>query len=93
MRSLDDLHAAIAFFEARHGRLHGFRFKDWTDFKSCAPGGVAGALDQRIGTGNGSAAVFALVTSTRLSNCPETMSSGRRRVLPSGLPSSKPLTV
>ena len=61
VRSLDDLHAAIAFFEARHGRLHGFRFKDWTDFKSCAPGGVAGALDQRIGTGNGSAAVFALV--------------------------------
>ena len=26
------------FFEARLGRLYGFRFKDWTDFKSCAPG-------------------------------------------------------
>src|SRR5579859_1035843 len=38
VRSLDDLHAALAFFEARLGRLYGFRFKDWSDYKSCAPG-------------------------------------------------------
>jgi hypothetical protein len=34
LRSLDDLQALIAFFEARRGQLHGFRWKDWADFKS-----------------------------------------------------------
>ncbi len=46
VKSLDDLHAVIAFFEARLGRLYGFRFKDWADFKSCAPGAAATPLDQ-----------------------------------------------
>ena len=35
--SLDDIHAIVAFFEERRGRLHGFRWKDHADFKSCAP--------------------------------------------------------
>ena len=35
--SLDDLHEVVAFFEERRGRLHGFRWKDHADFKSCAP--------------------------------------------------------
>ena len=37
LRSLDDLSAVIAFFEARAGQLHGFRWKDWSDHKSCLP--------------------------------------------------------
>jgi len=37
LRSLDDLHDITAFFEARGGQLHGFRWKDWSDFRSCAP--------------------------------------------------------
>ncbi|MCV2449638.1 DUF2460 domain-containing protein, partial [Paracoccus sp. DMF] len=32
IRRADDLAAMVAFFEARNGRLHGFRFKDWADF-------------------------------------------------------------
>jgi uncharacterized protein (TIGR02217 family) len=48
VKSLDDLHAAIAFFEARGGRLAGFRFKDWGDFKSCAPGVTLTPLDQPV---------------------------------------------
>ena len=39
IRSLDDLHAVIAFFEERRGRLYGFRWRDRVDCKSCAPGG------------------------------------------------------
>lgn len=58
--SLDDLHALIAFFEARRGRLHGFRFKDHADFKSCAPGVAATALDQPLGTGDGTRTAFQL---------------------------------
>ena len=34
VKSLDDLHAVIAFFEERRGKLYGFRWKDHTDFKS-----------------------------------------------------------
>ena len=53
VRSLDDLAEVIAFFEARQGQLYGFRWKDWTDFKSCAPSAAPSALDQAIGTGDG----------------------------------------
>jgi uncharacterized protein (TIGR02217 family) len=60
VKSLDDLHAAIAFFEARMGRLHGFRFKDFSDFKSVAPNAAVTPTDQIIGTGNGTATTFAL---------------------------------
>ena len=35
LRSLDDIEDLIAFFEARQGQLHAFRWKDWADFKSC----------------------------------------------------------
>ncbi len=61
VRSLDDLHAVIAFFEERRGKLHGFRWHDASDFKSCAPEATPAALDQVIGTGTGSAASFPLV--------------------------------
>ncbi len=60
VRSLGDLHAVIAFFEARQGRLYGFRFKDGSDFKSCAPDGSASPFDQALGTGDGHATVFQL---------------------------------
>jgi uncharacterized protein (TIGR02217 family) len=61
VKSLDDLHAIIAFFEERRGRLHGFRWRDPTDWKSCAPEGTPAALDQDIGTGDGTTAAFQLV--------------------------------
>ncbi|MFN3281161.1 MAG: TIGR02217 family protein [Tabrizicola sp.] len=60
IRRADDLAAVVAFFEARNGRLHGFRFKDWADFKSCLPSGMPSPLDQPIGTGNGAATLFQL---------------------------------
>lgn len=60
VKSLDDLHAVIAFFEERRGRLHGFRWRDPTDWKSCAPEGTPAALDQPIGTGDGTTAIFQL---------------------------------
>ena len=60
IRRADDLAAAVAFFEARNGRLHGFRFKDWADFKSCLPSQTPGPTDQPVGTGNGSTNTFQL---------------------------------
>lgn len=60
VRRADDLVAVVAFFEARNGRLHAFRFKDWSDYKSCLPSATPAATDQIIGTGNGSTTTFAL---------------------------------
>lgn len=60
VRSLDDLAEVVAFYEARHGQLHAFRWKDWTDFKSCAPSGAPSPQDQVIGTGDGATKVFTL---------------------------------
>jgi len=60
VRSLDDLAELIAFFEARHGQLHGFRWKDWTDYKSCAPSALPSAQDQTLGTGDGETRLFQL---------------------------------
>lgn len=60
LRSLNDVETLIAFFEARSGQLHGFRWKDWSDYKSCAPLSTPGPLDQQIGTGDGVTKVFQL---------------------------------
>lgn len=57
----DAAHELIAFFEARRGRVHGFRFRDPIDCKSCAPSGVVDALDQPLGVGDGVATSFQLV--------------------------------
>jgi uncharacterized protein (TIGR02217 family) len=60
VRRADDLAAVVAFFEARNGRLYAFRFKDWSDYKSCLPSAAPAPTDQIIGTGNGSTTTFAL---------------------------------
>lgn len=60
LRSLNDVEVLIAFFEARGGQLHGFRWKDWADYKSCPPLSQPGPLDQLIGTGDGVTTVFRL---------------------------------
>ena len=60
IRRADDLAAVVAFFEARNGRLHGFRYKDWADYKSALPSQAITATDQQIGTGTGSLKTFQL---------------------------------
>ena len=60
VRTLDDLHELSVFFEARRGRLRGFRFRDFVDWKSCLPSGSPGALDQNIGVGDGVLTQFQL---------------------------------
>ncbi len=61
VRSLDDLHLLIAFFEARRGRLHGFRWRDPVDWKSCAPSQMPSAADAPLGVGDGERTAFALI--------------------------------
>jgi len=61
IRRTDDLAAVVAFFEARNGRLHGFRYKDWADYKSSLPSLAITPTDQQIGIGTGSLTTFQLV--------------------------------
>ena len=61
VKSLDDLHAVLAFFEERRGRLTGFRWRDHADWKSCMPSAAPKATDQGIATGDGTMAAFQLV--------------------------------
>lgn len=52
VKTQSQLEELIAFFRARKGRAHGFRFKDWADYS---------ATGQVIGTGNGTLKDFQLV--------------------------------
>ncbi|MFZ2872838.1 phage distal tail protein, Rcc01695 family [Zavarzinia sp.] len=61
LRSDDDLHAVIEFFEARGGKLHAFRFRDWLDWKSCPPLATPAMTDQLVGLGDGERRQFPLV--------------------------------
>lgn len=54
------LQVLINFFEARQGRLRGFRFRDPLDHSSAAPGAVISASDQVIGIGDDVTSRFAL---------------------------------
>lgn len=61
LRSLDDVAALVAFFEARQGQLYGFRWKDWADYKSCASSADPTCFDQLIGMGDEATAVWPLL--------------------------------
>ncbi len=61
LRSLDDIETMVAFFEARQGQLHGFRWKDWSDFKTARPSAEVDALDCVLGEGDGATREFQLI--------------------------------
>ena len=60
VRSQADLARLIAFFEARQGRLHAFRFTDPFDHSSGQGGVAPSPLDQVIGAGDGATERFQL---------------------------------
>jgi len=60
VKTLDDLHAVLAFFEERRGRLYGFRWYDRIDFQSAAPGSAIAPDDQVLGEGDGTTQTFQL---------------------------------
>jgi uncharacterized protein (TIGR02217 family) len=60
VRKPNEAHQVLSLYLVAMGRLRGFRFKDWTDFRSGPPATAPTALDQPLGTGDGEATVFAL---------------------------------
>ncbi len=61
IRSRDDLYTLMSFFEARCGRLYGFRFRDPLDSSSAAPSKPVTPIDQDIGLGDGTTVSFQCV--------------------------------
>ncbi len=61
IRNLAEIVTVVEFFNARRGRLYGFRWKDWLDFKSCLATEAPSALDQTLGLGDGTRREFQLV--------------------------------
>lgn len=59
--SMDLIYEILAFHEAMNGKLTGFRFKDWNDWKSCAPLQTPSPTDQVLGTGAVSVGTFQLI--------------------------------
>jgi uncharacterized protein (TIGR02217 family) len=60
VKDLNNLNDVIGFFEEVRGKLHGFRWRDDSDWKSCPPLNTPTALDQNIGTGDGTITTFQL---------------------------------
>lgn len=74
VRTQAELSDLIRFFHVAHGRGHHFRYKDWSDFKSCDVEAIAASTDQLLGIGDGVKLVFQMykvyteggtITSTR----------------------------
>ncbi|WP_420586786.1 phage distal tail protein, Rcc01695 family [Ruegeria sp.] len=61
MRSLDDVETLVSFFEARQGQMFGFRWKDWSDYKSGAASADVDQGDQVIARGDGVQTAFPLI--------------------------------
>ncbi|MBX9636510.1 MAG: DUF2460 domain-containing protein [Nitrosomonas sp.] len=68
-----DLDTVIKWFHACRGRLHTFRFKDWSDFKSCSPNATPDKADQQIGIGNGSNVTFQLTKAYTVGSITQTL--------------------
>lgn len=65
LRSLDDIEQVIAFYEARYGQMYGFRWKDWSDYKSSKPSAAISRQDQQIATGDGVQTQFQIIKTYR----------------------------
>lgn len=60
-RTQDRVQALVSFFHMVRGRLHSFRYKDWTDYKSGDLGAAPTDDDQIITTLDGETSTFQLV--------------------------------
>lgn len=60
VRKWSEIETVLAFWEERRGRLYGFRWKDWVDFRSAPHGVTITASDQQIGVGDGAETDFQL---------------------------------
>ncbi len=60
VKHIQHLEEVIAFFRIAQGKAHEFRYKDFSDFKSCAFNNTITPTDQIIGVGDAVVAAFQL---------------------------------
>lgn len=60
VRTPAELYEVLSLYKVAFGRLRGFRFLDWSDYRSGAPHLAPSALDQALGTGDGVTTQFHL---------------------------------
>lgn len=60
IKTAADLEILIAYFHNTQGRGHGYRYKDWLDYKSCVLADTP-ANDVQIGIGDNSETAFQLI--------------------------------
>lgn len=60
IQEMADLESLIAFFHIAQGMAYTFRFRDYSDYKSCQTAGTPLHSDQIIGTGDGDKVEFQL---------------------------------
>ncbi len=65
VRTIDDLHKVLNFFEARNGRLYAFCFRDFFDWKSSPSTDPISATDETLGIGDGRTKQFPLFKTYR----------------------------
>lgn len=58
IKGVAEAQTILAFWEERRGRLTGFRWKDWFDFKSAPGDQLPTPYDQPLGTGDGHTTTF-----------------------------------
>jgi uncharacterized protein (TIGR02217 family) len=58
VRTQVDYEEVLTFFRGRAGRARGFRFQDWSDYKSCAVFDSQAHTDQVLGVGDGAQQFF-----------------------------------
>lgn len=60
VRTPAELYEVLELYLVARGRLDGFRFLDWTDYRSGPPRDTPGFEDQALGTGDGTQTAFQL---------------------------------
>ena len=61
VRNDSDIEAVLKFFHAMRGKAYGFRYKDWSDYKSCSINSTVSHNDQYIAVGDGVTKIFQLI--------------------------------
>jgi len=67
VRSESELSELVSFFHITRGKGHYFRYKDWSDYKSCDLNATPAGDDQLIGIGDGATVEFQLIKTYDLS--------------------------
>lgn len=80
VRRPNEAYEILQLYMVAMGRLRGFRFKDWTDYRSSPPATAPAATDQALGTGDAADVTFQLTKAYTIESLTFTRTITRPRV-------------